>query len=486
MPRWLSASVWFAFVALGFVTCFSIAWYGVVAPAAVTASLGLGLAVLLLWLSRRAARLPQHGEPGAPAPRALVLILLLGVALRVGWVAAFPPEQFSDSADYVRLARGIAETGEYRDRAPTGEHALRAFRPPGYPAFLVPFDAALGPLGPALANVLLYVGSALLLHHLGTRLSGPRAGRLAALLLTLWPAHVLVTGLALSEALSLFLYLLLYACWLRLLDGGARWILAVGAVGAASAFVRPTLLPLPLLLLVFGLFLRPLRARHVTRAVLAGVVMAALIAPWTIRNQRVLGGFAPISTNGGDVFYRANNPSANGTWIEMGEVDLWNLAGDELGWNRAGFRLGKQWIAENPVPFLRLAVAKQAILLGTDGYAPYYALTRGCGITGWPHGLAFVVCNAWWAAFWIVVVLGAVRARDSFCRTPAGVAALLMVFALVAAHAIFESQPRHHMAFFGHLALLAAFLFHPPARPRTDEGGASGAARAEPQPAGVS
>ncbi len=485
MPRWFSAIAWAALLGLGFVGCFDIAWFGVVAPGAVTGALGLGLAGLLAWLARRVARLPQSADrpPEAVSHRGLIAILLLGVALRVAWAASFPPEQFSDTAAYVRLAKGIAEDGEYREHNQPGHPAFRAYRPPGYPAFLAPFYAALGdrPWIPALTNVLLYLGSALLLYDLGVRISGPRAGRLAATLLTVWPAHVLVTGLALSESASLFLYLLVYSCWLRCLEAGPAWILPLGFVAALSAFVRPTLLPLPLLLFAFALFLRPLRVRHLSRAVLVGAVMAALIAPWTIRNHRLLGGFVPISTNGGDTFYRSNNPLATGTWTEAGEVDLWQHANDELSWDKAGFRLGREWIEENPVPFLRLCATKQAILLGTDGFGPYYALTRGCGIAGWPHAIAFAVCNLWWAGFWVLAILGAVRTRDSFCRTPAGVAAILMVFALVAAHSLFESQARHHVPFFGHLALLAALLFHPPARQRVDvTASAPGSGESEP------
>ncbi|MFI5402125.1 MAG: ArnT family glycosyltransferase, partial [Planctomycetota bacterium] len=466
LPRWLSAVVWIAFVVLGFAGCFYIAWYSITAPSVVIAGIGLGLFALLAWLTRRVARLapPAQRPPESASRRALIPILVLGVAVRIAWVAAFPPAQYSDGAAYVGLAKGIVDPGEYVENV--NGNLLRAWRPPGYPAFLAPFYALLGdvPWIPALANVLLYLASAILLHDLGVRLSGPRAGRLAAILLTVWPAGVLITGLALTETLTLFLCLAFYACWLRVLEGRAAWAPVLGIVAAASAFVRPTLLPVPLLLVAMAAFLRPFRVRAVTLAILASIVMAAVIAPWAIRNQRTLGGFVPISTNGGDVFYRANNPLATGSWTPKGEVDLWQHASDELSWNKAGYRLGKEWIAQNPGAFLKLAAQKQAILLGTDGFAPYYALTRGCGISDARHDVAAVVCNVWWAAFWILAVLGAVRARDAYCRTPFGVAALLMVFALVAAHSIFESQPRHHVAFFGFLALLAAFLFHPPVR----------------------
>lgn len=471
LPRWVASAAWGAFVALGFLGCFYVAWASVAAPGAVSAVLGLLFAALLAWLARRVARARSSPEsPAASSPRrALLPILALGVVVRAIWIAAFPPAQFSDAADYVRLAEGIAETGEYAEPATPARPKLRAFRPPGYPAFLAAFLKLFGnaPWIPAVTNLLAFVGATILLYELGAAFSGPRGGGFAALLLAIWPAHVMLTGLAHTETVSLFLYLLFYAAWLRVLGGGGRWTAVLGLAGALTAFVRPSLLPLPFLLLAVAILLRPFRARHVAHAVAASLVMAALIAPWTLRNHRLLGGFAAISTNGGDVFYRANNPMATGSYVPRGEVDLWRLAHDELGWNRVGFEKGKAWIRENPGAFLRLAVKKQAIMLGEDGFGPYYGLARGLGVGGVPYEIALAVCNLWWAGFWSLVVLGAVRARDSFCRTPAGVAAILMVFALVAVHSVFESQPRHHVPVFGHLALLAAFLRHPPREQRS-------------------
>jgi hypothetical protein len=52
------------------------------------------------------------------------------------------------------------------------------------------------------------------------------------------------------------------------------------------------------------------------------LAMAAVIAPWSMRNYSILKEFVVISTNGGDVFYRANNPLATGGYVQRGEKDL--------------------------------------------------------------------------------------------------------------------------------------------------------------------
>jgi len=55
------------------------------------------------------------------------------------------------------------------------------------------------------------------------------------------------------------------------------------------------------------------REEFLKNFLIASLFMAATIAPWTYRNWRVLHAWVPISTNGGDVFYRANNPLATAT-----------------------------------------------------------------------------------------------------------------------------------------------------------------------------
>ena len=45
--------------------------------------------------------------------------------------------------------------------------------------------------------------------------------------------------------------------------------------------------------------------------------MAVVIAPWSIRNHSVLKEFVVISTNGGDVFYRANNLELLFVWEKI-------------------------------------------------------------------------------------------------------------------------------------------------------------------------
>ncbi len=84
--------------------------------------------------------------------------------------------------------------------------------------------------------------------------------------------------------------------------------------------------------------------------ILACLVMAATVAPWTIRNYRVLHAFVAVSSNGGDVFYRANNNLATGTYTPAAEQNLDALQDEsEAKWSAESYAHGKAWIRTHPV-----------------------------------------------------------------------------------------------------------------------------------------
>ena len=82
---------------------------------------------------------------------------------------------------------------------------------------------------------------------------------------------------------------------------------ALGLLFGLGALTK-TLILLALPLLALGWW-RRIGLRDAARlAVIAGIALAAVIAPWTIRNTRVQGHFVLISTNGGSNLHQGNNP----------------------------------------------------------------------------------------------------------------------------------------------------------------------------------
>lgn len=432
-------------------------------------SLGIvALAAVFLWKAREPvlARLEPVAARLARVPRGgwLTGVLLLGLALRLGWALAFPVNQTSDAGTYFDLGARLARGETYV----TSDSGRYAEWPPGLPLLLsLVFQlVGIGQLAVLLLNLALFVATLLAVDALARQLTGEGPARLATLLFALWPNLIALSGIASKErvvALPLTLSFLFHLVGQESPSAGRRWLARAGAGLALGCAVltQPALLLLPAAFVVADLLGRvPLRrALPAWGLLVAG--MALVIAPWIIRNEQVLG--RPVlTTNGGSVFYRANNPRATGGWIEHGERRLDHLG--ELEASDAGYRWGIAWVRENPDDFLALAVRKQILFLGDDAVGVYETLKRGLGREGPLYAILKLLACGWWWCLWLLILLGLSRwwprGPDRDGRIPAGLLLLLLAFLYIwAIDSVFESGSRHHVPLAGGVAVLAALPF---------------------------
>lgn len=426
---------------------------------ALPGSAGLGTAVALVltvlvaflaWRAREPilARLERLGEKLVRVPRGrwLAAVLIAGIVLRLAWVLIFPAPQTSDAGTYFQLGARLARGDPYV----TPFSGTRAEWPPGLPLLLAGVFQVVGINRAAviLLNLLLFAGLLFATDSLARRLAGDGPARLATLLVALWPNLIALTGIANKEAvvaLALTLSWLLYLSNRRLAGLGAGLALGVATLS------QPATLLVPAAYAAADLFGRvPLR-----RAVLAWAMliagMAVVIAPWMVRNERVLGRVV-LTTNGGSVFYRANNPKANGSWTPRGERSLAGLG--ELEASDVGYRWGKEWVRENPDDFLALSLRKQILYLGDDAGGFYETLKRGLNMGGPLYAALKLLACAWWWALWLLILLRMLRRQEGL--TP-GLLLLLLVFLYFwAIDSVFESGSRHHVPLCGAVAVLAS------------------------------
>lgn len=425
--------------------------------------LGLVIAAVatgLLWVGRHrlAAGLRAAGVRLAAVPRRrwLVLVIAAGLALRLAWALLFPSEPVSDGLAYYDLAARLVEGLTYQ--TPKGEWSGW---PPGYPFLLLPFFRLLGVglLAVTVANLLLYVGTILTVYALALRLGGEANARLSTLLLAVWPNLIASAGVPNKEGVVVFLLpaaLLLYlvASSLRSPGLGLAGRLATGLVLGYAMITQPAVMLVVWAFPIWELLLRVPLWRIAGRFALLLLGMAVVVLPWSFRNERVLGQFVLVSTNGGSVFYRANNPLATGGWIQHGERKLDGY--DELTQDRLGYQWGKEWIRENPGDFLKLAVKKQILFLGDDAMGIYDGLKRGLGIEGPVYALAKLLANAYWWGIWALVLI-ALLARPGWIRHPLVLLFVLVVLYFWSIDSVFESGGRHHLPLVGLLAILAGW-----------------------------
>lgn len=440
--------------------CFAILCVALPWSAGLSARLVLVVGTALLLLAIGVGRLAPLELP-APSrvTLSLVLIVALGLVLRIGWVALVAPVQMSDMSDYVVSARDLLAGHGYFSRL--WQHKLLAFRPPGESFLLA---GAMWLIGDhdwtaAIINLICYVGAALVLHDLGTRLAGAGPALLASALFAIWPSHIMGGGLANSEMPTLLLWLTILWAIVRGKSGEWRWIVIAGLSTGAGILIRPALLLVPLMLAALALSRRTPRGPIITRAVLTCILAALVVAPWTARNYAVLNTFVVVSTNGGDNLYRANNPKATGGFTQLGEQSFNDLLPDEIAWNRASAEAAHEWILGHPLAFLRLSFRKLGVMLGSDDTGAYWALQRAHNLAGPAYEAARWVSNVWWFVVWTLAALAMIRRRQFLTSTATGQSLLWSIFYFIFLHSVFESQPRYHMPSVGPLLILAALAF---------------------------
>lgn len=404
---------------------------------------------------------------------ALVLVWALFVLPRAALIA-LQVEPTSDAAWYYSradfLARGLGYLGDHG--APT------AYWPPGWPLALAAVFKAFGTSVTAvgLFNLGCAAVSGWLAMDLGRRIFDSRlAARIALLLLAIYPNAIGYVPLALTEVF--YTMLLLAGCRLLIAAqgrGGAAHaaLLAAGVVfGLATLVKAQTLVVVPLVLAIGLLraegFWRRLPGALARFAVV--IALAALtVAPWSLRNQRELGQFVMVSTNGGITLLTGNNDSARGGFTPEDPVvqaldaraDL-----DELAYDAEAKRLGIAWIAHNPSRFLTLVPMKLLRLWGPDGeaqwayetgyrdYAAHAGLFRAVRIANQLYYMALLAAFALAA---VVIVRRRWLAGDRLLcwwLLPYGIAAYPSAIAMV-----FSGQSRFHYPVMPFVCMAAAWL----------------------------
>jgi hypothetical protein len=267
-------------------------------------------------------------------------------------------------------------------------------------------------------------------------------------------------GLASKEMLVLFLLplsLLLYFKSTEALSVVARfaWLTLTGVILGFSALTQPSLLLFPSVLFAYEWIRRHSPFRSLARLTCVTCAMLLVIAPWTLRNHHIFKAWVPVSTNGGDVFYRANNDLATGAFTENSNPQFEQL--DEVTRSRVGYRLGKEWIRQHPARFFMLALRKQVLFLGDDSQGAYESLKRGLGINGIQYLAWKSISNLYWLAIWFLVLTGLQTNWNRYVRSmpPEFSAVQLSILYLWGIHSVFESGGKYHLPLIGVLAVMA-------------------------------
>lgn len=279
-------------------------------------------------------------EPPPDTPRrsrAILILLLVALALRLGWAVTRPADDASinalpDQREYLSLAQNLLHGRGLQFIDPRFNEAVKAFRTPGYPMFIAACGANVRIV--RIVQALLDACTVLAIDLLARRLLRARfAPLLAAAIVAVNPFLIYFTGLLLSE--TLFTAMLAWAMVLLVYGNGGRgrwratllW-LAGGLLLSLSVLVRPSAVALPVVLGLVSIFLNTHREvsykelspsepdRRARLAFPPGLTMVLLtllcLLPWAVRNRVELGHWIWLDANSGFTLYDGYNPDATG------------------------------------------------------------------------------------------------------------------------------------------------------------------------------
>jgi 4-amino-4-deoxy-L-arabinose transferase-like glycosyltransferase len=374
-------------------------------------------------------------SPRACLMGVFLICLLLGLAYAVLNPNSILPYQ--DAAEYDSLAWSLVTDQGYSLRGmPT------ALRPPIYPLFLAGVYAIFGHefIYVRLAQILLHGINALLVYALGRNMFGRRAGLLAGLLYSLYPAFTIYTGLLLSETLTITLMLLaLFGLFKVFQDGAWTWAVAGGLAWGLGTLTRPTNLYYPILL--FGLFLMwPAMRRLAWRVLVFCLVSWLALAPWVIRNYSIFGRFIPASSMSGWVLLQGTYAPKEAT-PDMAEFGQYYLADPE-----------QREVEAKKLAFERIFASPGAYLGAIPVKIVYFLLPDGMSLIGSSHTPQGVVLIALQGVTLLLALLGWLQEPFG----PHGLVFGSLVCYYITLHALLISTPRYNLPIMPFILILCA------------------------------
>lgn len=285
--------------------------------------------------------------------RLLIWLFLLALCLRMIDVLLFQGSMIlepGDQADYERIAREFALTGEFMPDS--------SYRPPLFPWVLGIYYKTFGFSHEGFFYLQALMGASVVLFiTLGaSRLFNRQVGLWAGLFGACDPVLIHYTTQLLTETLFLFLFTL---GGLFLLAKQDYLKLAAGALWALSALCRPIVAGLGIILATIALIKGRRKPRKVAITLMTVLMFCLALSPWVFRNYRIHGAFVPLTTNTGVNLWMGNNENATGWYLysDLGH----QLPSDELQRDRIYMKEAIRYIRENPLKAVSLFFKKVAL-----------------------------------------------------------------------------------------------------------------------------
>jgi 4-amino-4-deoxy-L-arabinose transferase-like glycosyltransferase len=407
----------------------------------------------------------MHKDPPVQRPGFPGILAIVGIAaiLRLAWVLIVPIAPISDPSAYANLARTLLAHGVYGFEP---DQPI-AIWPPGTAAVYAAIFALPGSdFGAAkIFNLSVSLLNVVLVWLVGRQLFDDLTGRVAALAMAVWPQMIFFTTLLASEPMFIAMVLLAVLCWERGRQLRIGWILAAGLLFGLACYLRSVVLLLPIALTMGSLVAGGMaRWQALVRLALVLGAMAAVIAPWTMRNQEVFGERIVMSSNFGQTLYMGNGPGSTGRHgsAEMPPEVREMIEGlSQPARSSLLADLAKDEILADPGAFVLRSLDKLRIIHDreTIGVAWNRAGLERLGVAEPVHTLLKVVATGFW---WIVLACGVAGVAWQLVSGTGwrfiGAPALIVWLYFAALHAVVMASDRFHMPQAPFIAMIGASL----------------------------
>jgi len=406
---------------------------------------------------------PQNRRWLLPLSLLALALFVRGGVLVAGW------SRLDDDPDgYRQLAVNLVDHGTFgfavvRD----GERQVvpTAYRPPLYPLALAAVRLAGGVDSAAVAwlHLVLGVATVLLVFQLAIRLGSRRVAAGAAVLVTLDPILLNQSVLVMTETIATFLAAA--AWWLLSRDrliGRPIALFSAGLLMGIASLCRPTFL-VWLALVAVVILVQSVKQRQWRGALAFCLAPLVVLAPWTLRNDRVLHRPTLTTTHGGytlwlgnnDAFYQHLRDAPWGSVWDSAELDdQYNrkkdeLGGDEVAADRWARQQAMQCIQRQPGMFVFASLVRVGRLWGL---VPHRLSPDESSI----RQIARLAVGVWYTVVFLFALRGAVCLRTRLLQTP-WLWGLLLCVSFTAVHSVYWSNLRMRAPLMPVVCLAAAW-----------------------------
>ena len=286
----------------------------------------------------------------------LAIIFFLALSLRllhVFHVSDIAP--FGDAMEYHAYGVDMANYQRFGIVQPS------TYRGPVYPFFLGVIYMLYGQNYQMARIIQAILGSAmcLVMYFLGKKLFSRAVGYFAAIITATFSLYIFYSACLLTETLYLFLIASIALLFLNVLkEPTTKNLISTGLLIGVSALLRAEILLTSVLLV--GILWIENKFKILKTAREASIILAAvliIILPWTFRNFVHTHRLVLISSQGGENFWKGNNPKSIGWQMRVSE-DIANKYTTQIDMDKGLMKEALVFIKHNPTKWLKLLKVK--------------------------------------------------------------------------------------------------------------------------------